>query len=69
MTAPQDDGSEHPVIPWLNPARRRWLYGVAIAAQPLAIAAGVVTDSVAPLVVSFVLALIAPGVAIKNIQD
>lgn len=53
----------HPVIPWLTAPRRRWLYGVVTAAQPLAVALSLATENVAPLVAGVILAFIGTGTA------
>ena len=67
MNAPQTPLTEvqvtHPVIPWLTAPRRRWLYGVVTAAQPLLVAIDGASSSVVPLVVDVVLAAIATGTA------
>lgn len=51
----------------MNAARRRWVYGVAIAAVPLLIALGVITDELAPSIVAILGALFVPGLAVSNV--
>lgn len=53
----------HPIWPWLTAPRRRWLYGVVTAAQPLLVAIAGASSSVIPLVVATILAVIATGTA------
>lgn len=53
----------HPVVPWLTAPRRRWLYGVITAAQPLLVALAGASDSAIPLLVAVVLAAIGTGTA------
>jgi hypothetical protein len=53
----------HPVLPWLTAPRRRWLYGVVTAAQPLLVAIAGASGSVVPLVIATVLAAIGTGTA------
>lgn len=66
--APHPGDDPHPVIPWLTKPRRQWLYGVTLAAQPLAVALSVATDNVIALGVAVVLAMVSTGVALPNTQ-
>lgn len=51
----------------MNAARRRWVYGVAIATVPLLIALGKITDDVAPSIVAILGALFVPGLSLANV--
>lgn len=53
----------HPIVPWLTAPRRRWLYGVITAAQPLLAVIGITTESTAPLWVAVALAVVGTGTA------
>lgn len=53
----------HPIVPWLTPARRAWLYRVVVAAAPLAVLYGVATETEAALWVGLALTLIGTGTA------
>lgn len=48
---------------------RRYIYGVAMAAVPLLVAIGVVSDDLAPLVVAMAGAILVPGMALANATD
>ena len=50
------DNDPHPVIPWLTAPRRRWLYGILTAANPLLIVSGIASESTAPLWVALAVA-------------
>lgn len=52
----------------LNPPAnaRRWLYGVLLAAQPLVVAYGLLTDSQAALWLGFASAVLGLGIAYPN---
>ncbi|OYO16296.1 hypothetical protein CGZ94_04975 [Enemella evansiae] len=50
----------------LTPAARRWLYGIALAALPLLIVYGILTETTAPLWGALAGAILVPGVAIAN---
>lgn len=54
---------------YLTPARRRWIYGIAIAVLPLLIAYGVVSKEDAPLWIALVGAVLVPGLAVANVND
>lgn len=66
MTEPIDDGGEHPVIPWLTQRRRAWFYRIALAAAPLLVVVGGVTETVAAVVVGIVTAIVGTGLAAAN---
>lgn len=52
---------------WWTLTRRRWLYGVCLAAMPVALAYGLVSpDKVAPLVGLAAAVLSMGGMALKN---
>lgn len=53
----------------MTPARRRYVYGIATAALPLAIALGYVTENLAPLIVGVVGAVLVPDLARRNVND
>lgn len=53
----------------LTATHRRYIYGVAIAALPLLIAAGVLTDSVVPSVIALLGAVLVPDLARRNVTD
>ena len=53
----------------LTPARRRWIYGVAIAVLPILITYGVVSKEDAPLWIALVGAVLVPGLAVANVND
>lgn len=52
----------------LTPAVRRWIYGVAIAALPLLIGFGTITEADAPLWAALVGAILVPGLAVANVE-
>lgn len=58
-----EETTDHPIVPWLTAPRRRWLYSVLTAVQPLLIAYGVASDSDAPLIVGLALAIVGTGTA------
>lgn len=51
----------------LSPAVRRWVYGVALAAMPLAVLYGIVSEAAAPLWLALVGAVLVPGLALANV--
>lgn len=53
----------HPVFPWLNAARRAWLYRVVVAVVSLVGAYGVVDGSRAGVLVALVAAVLGTGTA------
>lgn len=53
----------------LTPARRRYVYGVAIALLPLLITLGYVTESLAPLIVAALGAILVPELARRNVTS
>lgn len=57
----------NPII-WLseNPGVRRWVYGVALAVVPLLTAYGLISETMAPLWISLVSAVLVPGLALAN---
>lgn len=59
----------HPVIPWLTAPRRKWLYGIVLAAQPLGAILGDNIDEAWPIVTALVLAVIGTGTALANVSD
>lgn len=67
MTATNDDDApKHRAggrLVILTPARRKWLYGVLIAAVPLLIVYGVIEDAQAPLWIALVGAVLGNATA------
>lgn len=61
-------GAPHPLLGWLTPARRMWLYGLTLAGLPLLSYYGVVTETVAPIWAGFVLAFLSAGTAITHVS-
>lgn len=53
----------------LTANRRRYLYGVAKYAVPLLIALGYLTESLAPLILALLGAILVPEVAGRNVSD
>lgn len=49
-----------------SPAARTYLYGIALAALPLLVYFGIVTEDDAPLWAALVGAILVPGVAFAN---
>jgi hypothetical protein len=54
-------------MPHIPAHTRKWIYGVALAAVPLLVALGILEDSIAPLVIALVGAVIAPSLALANV--
>lgn len=52
----------------LTPARRRWLYAIALAAGPLLVGYGLVSADNWPLWAALVGAVLVPAVAVSNVQ-
>lgn len=53
---------------WLaNRENRKWIYGVCLAVVPLLVAYGVIDESVAPLWIALIGALVAPALALANL--
>lgn len=50
----------------MNATTRRYIYGIATAALPLLIAAGVLTEHLVPSVLALLGAVLVPGLAAKN---
>lgn len=50
----------------MSPRTRRYIYGVSVAALPLLIALGVITDALAPSLIAFLGAALVPGLAASN---
>lgn len=46
---------------------RKWLYGVVLAAVPLLVAYGVIEESMAPLWIAAVAAVLAPAMALSHL--
>lgn len=49
-----------------NPQVRKWIYGIALAVVPLLTAYGLVSETLAPLWVSLVSAVLVPSLALAN---
>lgn len=47
---------------------RKWIYGISLAGIPLLVAYGILDESLAPLWVALVGAIIAPALAIANVN-
>lgn len=56
-------------MPNLSRAWRKWIYGVALAAVPLAIAFGVLDDRRGALVIALVGAIVSPALALRNLPE
>lgn len=52
-----------------TPSRRRYVYRVAMAALPLLILAGMITDAWVPAIAAVLGAVLVPGLADKNVND
>ena len=53
---------------WLNNREhRKWLYGISLAAIPLLVAYGVVSEDAAPLWVALVGSVLAPSLALSHL--
>ena len=50
----------------MKPTTRRYIYGVAVAALPLLISWGAVSEQDAPLWAGVAAAVLVPGLALKN---
>lgn len=53
----------HPVVPWLTPPRRAWLYRVVVALVALAVIYGVVSGEEAAAWIAAAAAVIGSGTA------
>lgn len=53
----------HPIVPWLTPRRRAWLYRVVAAVAPLAVLYGVVSETEAALWVAVAATVLGSGTA------
>jgi len=53
----------HPLLPWLTPERRAWLYRVVGAAMPLLVLYGVVADQEAAVWLALAAAALSSGTA------
>lgn len=53
----------HPVVPWLTPPRRAWLYRVTGAAVPLLAFYGYLAEQAVPLWLAFAGSVIGTGTA------
>ena len=52
---------------WFSEAKNRaWVYRVCLAAVPLLVLVGIVSEDAAPLVVALVGAILAPSMALRN---
>lgn len=61
---------EFDIAKWWTAERRAWLYKVAVAAVPLLIAIGLVTDDMAALILNVLAAVLgvgAGGMALSNV--
>ena len=50
-------------MPWLTPARRRWIYGIATAVLPLLISLGWLDHEAAPLWLAVIGSVLVAGLA------
>lgn len=50
----------------MKASTRKYIYGIAIAAIPLAISLGLITSEIAPTIVAIVGAVLVPGLALAN---
>lgn len=53
----------------MSPRHRRYVYGVSVAALPLLIALGYVTEHLAPTIIALLGAVLVPGLAAQNTHD
>lgn len=53
----------------MNAARRRYVYGIALATLPLLTLAGIVTESAAPLWGVLAGVVLVPDLARRNVSD
>jgi hypothetical protein len=53
----------HPILPWLTPPRRAYLYRVALASVPLLVLTGWMTNEAALYLVGFIAATLGTGTA------
>jgi len=58
-----DTPDAHPVVPWLTPPRRAWLYRLVLAALAILVAYGVVADQEAAVWAAVVAAFLGSGTA------
>ena len=52
----------------LNPATRRWIYGISVVAIPLLVTYGALDENVAPLWLAVIGAVLVPGLALANVN-
>lgn len=53
----------HPVVPWLTPHRRAWLYRVALAVLPLLVLYGIAAEEEVAVWAGFIAAVLSTGTA------
>jgi len=54
-------------MPRIPANTRKWIYGISLAGIPLLVAYGILDESMAPLWVALVGAIIAPALAMANV--
>jgi len=54
---------------YLTPARRRRVYGIALAVVPLLVLYGILDEQSAPLWIALVSAVVVPGLAVAHVND
>lgn len=50
----------------MKASTRKYVYGIAVAAIPLAITLGVITNELAPSILAVLGAILVPGLALSN---
>ena len=50
-----------------DPNKRKWVYGVTIAALPILVTFGILDDRTLPLWIALAAAIFAPAMAMKNV--
>ena len=65
----EENIDQHPAIPGLTAARRKWIYGVVLACAPLAVVLGLTDNETAALVVAVIAAVLGGGVALPNVDQ
>jgi hypothetical protein len=65
-TMTDDDGGEHPIIPFLTYKRRAWLYRVTSPVSALLMSYGIVDSNTAALWTALAFAVIGNGTAALN---
>lgn len=64
----QDSGEKHPILPFLTPVVRKWIYGLATALAAIGVALGFVDNATVGLILNAVAAFIASPLAFANVN-